>query len=368
MKFMFWAALMAAADISFALPPVQNFNFTPPIHKASYVAAEQGLRELNGPARLMETAPKIDILDKDGKVLDTCTANIVSDHGHILTAGHCFEICLRKAGLISVQDGISVVDRARLKDAGCSLRIGQNIAPVEILATNDCRGEDRFKEGNAKVKCNGADFAMVKLDPSLMESRSCVQVARGPAPGPDAQVGALGYPPRTLREIKKSGAKDSRGDGQYLTTGKVIPFQPHCYMDIDGKKGGEQPKNWSFGNPQEVAAMKRQVEAGHLLQTTADVLRGVSGGGLADLNTYELVGIARGSVINNELAECVGSGFFTSTASILDYLKTEFPQVNLDQALDCRQNAFTPAPAPGQSKAPARVQPSNSAGGSATAR
>jgi hypothetical protein len=308
------------------------------ISKTNFIPAQEGLRDLRIPLNMLAATPKIEFVDANGKVLDHCSGSQVSDDGTLLTAGHCVEQCLRKANAIKIVGGISVVDRALLSSARCLVRINGRISQASVLASNDCRGKDRFREGSANVTCNGLDFAILKTDDPSLRDQPCFHISsRLPVAG--TGVAAIGYPPPTSREIYKSKARDSDGEGPFLTPGQTISYQEHCRTDVDKN---EKPRNLKPEDPLQRAAIKRHVVGGHVLQTTTDVLRGVSGAGLVDTNTYSLLGVARSYAGNTANVECIGSGYYTSTASVVAALNRDYPELNLMQTFRCENNAFAP--------------------------
>jgi len=355
LKFFVLLALLVVSDLSQGRMPVVRLapESQWPIHQTTFIPAEKGLRDLQAPLNMMAASPKIEFVDRGGNVLDHCSGSVVSDSGTLLTAGHCVEQCLSASQAIRNEEGLRVVDRSRMNAVPCLVRVNGTIMSAEILASHDCRGEDRYKTGNSRVACKGLDFAVLKVDAkNLGQLQPCFQISSR-VPSARSKVAAIGYPPVTARVVYKSGASDSNGKAQFLTTGTVIPFQNHCYHDVD-PSSGEKPGNRSFGHPERAAILKRQVDSGDALQTTTDVLPGVSGAGLSDLNTFELVGVARSKILNSANVECVGSGFYTSTASILTALTKDYPQLDLDQVFRCEKNAFGSR---NETKAPARTPP-----------
>ena len=331
--------LIFAGGEALALPPF--ISLQPPqahISKTNFIPAQEGLRDLRIPLNMLAASPKVEFVDANGKVLDHCSGSLVSDEGTLLTAGHCVEHCLRKANAIKLVDGISVVDRAHLSSARCLVRINGRISQASVLASNDCRGADLFRSGTVNVACNGLDFAVMKVDDPFLTEQPCFQVSSG-TPVARTGVAAIGYPPPTSREVYKSKARDSDGKGPFLTPGEIIPYQEFCRTEVDQN---EAPRDIRPESSSLRAAIKRQVVGGHVLQTTTDVLRGVSGSGLADVNTFSLVGVARSYASNNANVECVGSGYYSSTASIMAVLKKDYPSLNLRQTFRCVNNAFAP--------------------------
>ncbi len=341
---MFGAALLFHASSSFAIMPFAQLQ--PPdgmISKAKFIPAQQGLVELKMPLNMLAATPKIELVNASGKVIDHCSGSIISDDGTLLTAGHCVEECLARGQALTKIDGISSVDRAKLSSVSCSVRINGQIIPAQILATNDCRGADRNAASTVNIQCKGLDYAVLKIDERFVKEQPCFHVSeKTPAPG--TGVAAIGFPPLTARQVYQPGARDADDDGPYLTPGETIAYQNFCRT---------VNSTLEFKDQKFITATKPAVQAGHVLQTTTDVLRGVSGAGLVNVNNSTLVGVARSTIHNNPNKECVGSGFYSSTASILAAIRTDFPNLSLAETFRCEKKAF----APQNETAPANTKP-----------
>lgn len=308
-----------------------------------FIPAAQALKDLVLPLNAMAATPLLRIPGKTG--LDRCSSSVVSDEGNFLSAGHCIEDCLVKAGAIHDDEGITVVDRTRLTDLRCPMEINGKMTKVKVLATNDCRGNDKDKAGNSRVACKGLDFALLQEDDSHIRSGlPCYKVSET-KPEPGQAAASIGYPAKTFRATLKNGAGDSDGQSEYFSLGKTVPFQNFCKPNKDTPA---PPLN--FGNPDRAAVLKRNIEAGDVIQTVgAEAIYEMSGGSLMDLQSHELVGVVRSSIGNSPYVECDGSSFHTSTYGILRYLKTEFPQLDLTRIFHCTSSlssARAPAPAP----------------------
>ncbi len=307
-------------------------------HNIIFQAPQEGLDMMNLPHSLVATAPNFEILDDSGRLLDRCTASVVSDHGHLLTAGHCMEKCLKPQ---RVYTGDAPVNSAALVGKTCNIRINGQIHKLPVLATNGCPGQGRWGP-----RCTGLDYAL--LDASSLKDQlpNCVSVSPAKPKATDRAL-ALSYPEKNERTFKKNQKYEREISDQVSSLGYVIEPRNHCLVE-DREGLIEDRKENMDSEVFTMATVRRWIENQHILQTDIDILRGSSGAGL--INSHgELIGIARmyNGRLHNKNQECKGATLFTNAKTAVEKIKASLPSETASAAFECRKNNFLKKPMSG---------------------
>jgi hypothetical protein len=306
------------------------------IQNADFLAPVETLGQLNLPLTAMAATPLIELLNVDGRVDARCTANVVSDAGTLMTAGHCVQACLERAGVFEKKQGISHVNQEKMAQVKCKIRVNGKLTEAEVLATNDCRGPAEWT--NLSPKSCGSDFAFLKIkDTGVLGDAGCFHVG-GRETATGAKVATIGYPYVTARTRLRTAAKDSDGRSQYVSYGETIPFTDRCLTEIDSDRGKPYAADMSRNMP--VGLYSERVRTGATIQTNVDITKGNSGGGLIDQSTGEIVGIASSHVVLNQLRECKGASLFSSTREVREILARDYPRLDLGQTLRGEKKAL----------------------------
>lgn len=330
---LFLNLLISAAHAVIPLPEkpyqepclTEKIDFRPAMHAAA---------ELKLPIEMLAAAPKLQFPKS------RCSSSIVSDKGHILTAGHCLEECFKDQNLFTTaQNGLTVVDTKKLETATCPVKIDGVMRNAKILATNLCPSEVWLRSAETMKVCGLTDYAILELDKPV--EAPCYQVSERLA-GPGQSVVAIGYPQTSQREKRRAGAQDSDGFGQAMSMGKVLEPQLECQLRIPDPSGQKpfELERQALPDNEKNRAIMQAVKDGALLQSSADILQGSSGGPLAGRYTGKVVGVASffSADRHSTQKECEGATFFTSAKHLLDHINKNFP--NAKEALKCEAKAF----------------------------
>lgn len=293
-------------------------------HDIIFQAPEEGLDELNLPATLARTATHYEVLDDLGRLLDRCTASVVSDSGHLLTAGHCLENCLKPQ---RVYTGDAPVKAAALIGKSCNIRINGATHKLPVMAINGCPGEGRWGP-----RCTGLDYAVLDASGLKDQFPACVSVSKASPKVTDKAL-ALSYPELNERTFKGGQKYQREVADQVSSLGHVVAAQDHCLLE-----GQETNLNTgAFTMP----IVRRWIENQHILQTDIDILHGSSGAGLIN-SQGELIGIARmfNKRLHNKNQECKGATLFTNAPSAVQQIKASLPSETAKQVFNCDQNHF----------------------------
>jgi hypothetical protein len=251
---------------------------------------------------------------------------VISKAGDVLTAGHCFEKCLSDANGYRATPQGSLVD-LEVMAAGvkCSVRINGQSVEATLLAISDCRLAEKFQVAGSKV-CNGLDYSLIHVN---LPFKDCLSVAdRQIADGKG--VGTIGFPTKTYRSYGTAGSRDSDGQSQFATGGQTILPQPFCTQNNGGKmrRVPFRSDRWPH--------LERWLSEGTLIQAEEiDVVGGLSGSGLIDQETGEIVGISSATIVNDGFSTCSGGAFFVSTRAIVGEVTRQFPSIKA-RLTDCR--------------------------------
>lgn len=318
--------------IALSLMPLSGAAFQVPgrpantcLHRTNFLPSAEGLKAYQLPIRALAAAVKIELVNAQGKVFDHCSGMTVSQSGDILTAGHCFESCLSEANGYKSSSQGSVVDEQVLTSLKCSVRINGQPLDASLLAVSNCRLAERFKSGSSKV-CNGLDYALINVN---IKSTDCLPLGDRQV-GVGSDVATFGFPTKTYRAYNEVGGRDSDGESQFATGGKTISPRPYC-----NQKNGSQTRQVPF-RADRWPHMERWLNDGTMVQTEeVDLVGGVSGSGLIDLEAGEVVGVAAAAMVNDNFATCSGGSFFVSSRAIFADVAQRFPSVR-DRLNSCR--------------------------------
>lgn len=296
-------------------------------HDVIFQSPEEGLAAMNLPESLAKTAPLYEVLDDKGRLLDRCSANVVSDQGHLLTAGHCLENCLKPQ---RVYTGDAPVKAAALIGKTCNIRINGQVHKLPVLAINGCPGQGRWGP-----RCTGLDYAV--LDASSLKDQfpNCVGVSNN-RPGPKDQALALNYPELNERTFRQGQKFKREVHDQVSSLGQIIETRDHCLLE--GQETNLHSESFNM------AIVRRWIANHHILQTDIDILHGSSGSGLINARG-ELIGIARmfNKRVHNKNQECKGATLFTNASTAVEQIKASLPSETAKQVFSCDKNNFLKA-------------------------
>ncbi len=343
-KFKFYCSLLMlhVNALSFSVPNQKFFSQRQSCYATSvdFIPPSEGLASLSLPLSLMAAAPRFELDDKNGQWVDKCSASVISDSGKILTNAHCVEDCVFKAALYTQTDEGTVVNKEGLKDLICTAKINNVETKFKILAMSDCRDKvdaARLKYYPNKI-CNGLDYAV--LQPLINTIALHCMKHNYEKLSADKKIATIGFPKETYRHVFVKTARDSDGLSQQMSFGKTLDFQPYCYLRNDSLgffDSGKRP----FAEKLAVFN-KKMVNTGNVMQSSLDQINGSSGGPIFN-DHGEIVGIVAyglpGLNVNSDIRQCDGSTFFIPLSAIISDVKKRFPDLSLDQAFDCAQNA-----------------------------
>jgi hypothetical protein len=300
------------------------------IQKAEFTPAPQAVRELALPVHILAATPKIEFLDRDGKVIDHCSAVMTSDAGHMYTAGHCVEACVEAGGAYQSGTEVKTVDKAKLAEVQCAVKINGAAATLSILAVSNCGRHERINL--PREKCPGPEYAIVKTP--FVASACLKQAAQIPEEG--ATMYSAGFPQASYRDVLNGSRKDSDGVNQFISAGQVLKANPECVRD---------GKTLKFPEGQQKKSLMQAVKDGDLMQTTVDILGGSSGGPSIN-GDGDITGLASMMIINHEVGECKGSTFFSPIKTIRDQVAKDYPELDLRATINCDKKSPRPSAAP----------------------
>jgi len=244
-----------------------------------------------------ETLPSTALFIREHTSRQTCSAVLVSDDGHALTAYHCLSNCLRSnpwfgdSIKFEQEDGSHAwvfSPRINSESPSCLLSIfaprkaGSNAhtAKVEIVAGPECMAfeenypsphgllstfspkDKKWAEKNGFTHCDKSrDTVLIKIDLSKFSDSSCAPIASNIS-NQGTAVLALGFPTYTMR-----GSKDSQGHTLYASSGHIVAPGACSISYLDGAQ-------LHVSTPQKFSR--------ELLVTTTDIVPSSSGSGLFD--------------------------------------------------------------------------------------
>ncbi len=262
------------------------------------------IKELAGTLSTQATSVEIFVLMKNGQ-WDECSGAVVSDQGHILTAGHCLENCSDKKE-VSKDRGI------KARPQQCIVKIDGVETKVDVKLTSQCTFEEHQEAVtvHSPRRCTQFNEVAVILPPSGVTKKPCLSIAKNYKMG--ERVYTIGYPSLTMR-----GERDSDGVSQYASFGQIVPHSQKCLMiknTLVKDKLTDKDQPGEFVNFDKSFPPNMKMGA---IQTTIDAVPGNSGGPLIN-SKGEIIAVASfaDTQKNNEFKQCQGSSFFSPVAGI----------------------------------------------------
>lgn len=279
------------------------------------------------------------IKDKNG----SCSAARISDQGHILTAAHCVQECVRE----------KINRPGASKDSiFCDIEIKGKKARAKVLVTYPCdleiasifeRPLRRVRSGDTSEslpKCDEAwDLSILEVPAEALGDAACLPIKLTDVPlGED--VIALGYPSKSNRKQYDPEAKDSAGNTQYLSIGKIVE-QEYCQGITELGRLRHKPEIGQKLEKQD--QLIRDHDHMREYQTTVDVVPGSSGGPLID-RSGAIIGVARwgDARIQNNNVECPGATFFSRLSVLQKNIDAWNPKFSLSTVKCEKLNAIAP--------------------------
>lgn len=268
------------------------------------------IRELASVLSTQAASVSIKFLLKNGQ-WESCSGAVVSDQGHIMTAGHCFENCsaTKEQNLNSygTYGSLNLYSEKKDRPSQCIATIDGIETTVDVKMTSACSFEEHLAAAgvNPPQKCSIFNEIAVVLPTTQVTRKNCLPFAQGFKIGD--RVYTIGYPSKTER-----GEKDSDGISQYASFGEIIPYSQKCTIlknswELDKMRNIEQPGDVVDFDPFLNPALKTGA-----IQTTVDVVPGNSGGPLLnEKGEIIAVGSFADTQKNNNFKQCKGAAFFS---------------------------------------------------------
>jgi V8-like Glu-specific endopeptidase len=296
------AAIVSSLNTNALRQTVKNCNLN---KNVNFFSAKEDLERISIPFQISSAVIKI-----ESYLANSCTAQFISDQGHLLTADHCLEDCrLKNDGKLDNNstcefkiNGIKQKFKVNLHSKDCRTKYDF----PEI--TNGLSGEEELRKLTEKCT-NSFDVAILEpLDKSDLKDFSCLKMSdQNISESNQEDFFTLGFPNKTFRNEPKSADLISNSNGVDLqySIGNIVN-QDHCVT-----KG----KRIEF--PTRTAEFRS-----HYIQTNIDTTTGSSGGALFN-SKGEILGVVSFSLDQLSLQRhCEGSSFFTPLAKSLDKMKS----------------------------------------------
>jgi hypothetical protein len=279
---------------------------------ADFIPAQEGLAQIHFDENSGTAAPQISV--SSATSIGNCTGFFVSDDGYLLTGEHCFRKCS--------------------ETSACQVLVNQKMVHARIVAISRCVP---VTDENAS-RCKGLDYALLKFDPSEIPAHKCFRTSNQPLRDYQ-QIASIGYPMPTNRSALLKGARDSRGDRQYFSSGRITSDRKFTVLSTNAD-GSVKTETHSFQEiPADIVGKHPYWEMG-FHESTIDLVSGSSGGPIFDPTSGVAVGIAKASV-STASEEIVGLSFVEPIAGVIDHIRTSFPNLNPLEVFSCR-NAVGP--------------------------
>lgn len=356
------------------------------------------IEELEAPLTLLSSTLKVkDVTlhpeDSEEDSSGRCSAARVSQKGHIVSALHCFEDCLKESGALKeistklenngTEIQVSYLSRSDqpFQWRSCKVNVeGYGTLNFKVSAFGDCSQDslrDSLKQVKPRLKPEDRakiireicptdnDFIILQSDKLNVDGVGCLVGSNSPALG--KKVYGAGFPMATARRNNKN----SDGESLYITSGKVIE-QNYCDQAIHkteikpspkvGGKGLEQvpfqmpamefppatsldysAKAYEFKRIDFNNSFKIEINGLKLIQVTSDAVPGNSGGPLVE-SSGKILGIASviydadnsGSTFGgNVFHKCSGSVFYIPIKTIQEKIMRHMSSDQLHSLFDC---------------------------------
>lgn len=298
-----------------------------PAAQADFWPVEPNLKRLNLPQSLAKTSLRLQPLTPQGKVNNDCSAVVVSDQGHVLTAAHCLKDCLRKANAYKQESANVERLKPEVLPVECPVLISEKPATLNVLATADC-----LDAGETKAL---PDPSCVTLDVALGQiATEFAPVCAVLAPSVEVQYAfALSFPYEKTYRLRDGDVEEFK---QFFSEGELIAFKPTCDKKVKPPRypEDEQPGSVSLGPPEVIRAYAREVALGKQIQMTVDVVKGSSGAPIFD-REGRVLGVAKGYAMKRHgtFSECAGATFMAPLR--LADLRARFPSLNFETSTTC---------------------------------
>lgn len=346
--------------------------------------------ELEAPLALMSSTLKVkDITlypeESDEDISGRCSAARISQKGHIVSALHCFEDCLKESGALKeistkleTEAHVSYLSRSDqpFQWRYCKVNVeGYGILDFKISAFGECspdslrdslrkipklKSEDRAKK--LREICS-SDNDFIVLQSEKLSGKNCLISAKSPTLG--TKVFGAGFPMPTARRNNKN----SDGESLYITPGRVIE-QNYCVKAIhksEIKKFSQSPtqlltmdfplisslgysaKDYEFKRIDFNKAFHNETEGVKLIQVTSDAVPGSSGGPLVE-NSGKILGIAsliydaetdRSTFGGNQAHKCTGSAFYLPIETIQEKISHHLAPDQAGDLFDCNPENYS---------------------------
>ncbi len=347
--------------------------------------------ELEAPLALMSSTLKVkDITlypeESDEDISGRCSAARISQKGHIVSALHCFEDCLKESGALKeistkLENGATEAHVSYLSRSDqpfqwryCKVNVeGYGILDFKISAFGECspdslrdslrkipklKSEDRAKK--LREICS-SDNDFIILQSEKLSGKNCLISAKSPTLG--TKVYGAGFPMPTTRRSNKN----SDGQSLYITPGRVIE-QNYCVQAIhktEIKKSTQEPfqlpamdftlpssldygaKNYEFKRIDFNKSFHNETEGLKFIQVTSDAVPGNSGGPLVEkggkiLGISAFVYNADGSKFGaNTSHKCTGSAFYLPIETIQEKISRHLAPDQARDLFDCNPENYS---------------------------
>ncbi len=266
-----------------------------------------------------------------------CTGTRISDHGHILTARHCFNACLIQSGQLEDEPiypeegwrSPKLYHVLEERPVYCDMSLeGKNVR-AEVVATSRAfmvpseqsslsfLSPEMYQEFLEKSYFQSGDFAILKLQAE--SSARCLRISSLASSLGDA-VHYYGYPGAS-RGGRPEG-RESLGDRILMGQGLITP----SILDNPCVVGDE-------------IKLRDRYDREELILSSVDILPGASGASLLN-SSGEIIGLLNSSYSNGlEMYEryCPGSAVAISIESLVLDLRTRFSREDVTQFFNCSQ-------------------------------
>lgn len=293
---------------------------------------------------VISAAVKIKFKNSSGE--NTCSSSRVSDTGHLLTASHCIEPCLRERLVIQksplIHGAPPTIERFAVseKPVECLVEINGWQMRAKVIVANRCSVdasrtiaiESRaglMKLNPEAVDCGEyGDLAILEVPANVLSGAKCLSMSEREAT-PNEEVAALGFPHKTdRRSFQNQNAANSDGESLYLSRGQIVR-QDHC---LSKSKDGLIKHQLSE---------RLSLMAETRYQTTVDIVNSSSGSPLLD-RSGAVIGVAESIAfsVHNKREECEGATYFAPVSRLKKNAKAWDSHVDISRIRCDRESAL----------------------------